>query len=46
VLWSPDGRGAVVSAAAYQSAPLEWLPSDDSPALPLSTVGRMLRWGQ
>ncbi|MBA3468755.1 MAG: PD40 domain-containing protein [Herpetosiphonaceae bacterium] len=46
VLWSPDGRGAVVSGAAYEAALLEWLPSDDSPAVPLGTVGRNLRWGK
>jgi hypothetical protein len=46
VLWAPDGSGAVVSEQSYDPSALTWLPSDDSPAVDLQSLGRELHWGQ
>lgn len=49
LLWAEDGSGAVISHVTQhrdepQVAPLLWLPSDGSPAVPLFAVGRQMQW--
>lgn len=48
VLWSPDGRGALVVLAGEdmnsRNGPLVWVPADGGPLLPLDLVGQQPRW--
>jgi len=46
VLWALDGSGAVISESPFDESLLQWLPSDDSAAVPLAVMGRELRWAQ